>query len=504
MKNLHSDAREQREPREHTSNVGARNRSHHTLTIGNNENKLITAIENPIDTIPKILITPIIKRPCYLSHADWFELDGKKMKPGLYCHYEVTKNGEVISIDEWVSSPLNVKAITSSARGDDFGRLLHFIDSHGKWHEWAMPMYLLKGSGEELRGELLNQGLIFNTAKHGRILEFIMTERPTQRIIAASKVGWHENTFILPNQVIGKDDVVFQSEVAGENDFLAVGSFEGWTQTIGKYCLGNIPLLVSVSAALSGPLLKLVNRQQGGGIHWVGDSSIGKSTAIEIGASVWGPPEFIRSWSGTANGLEGTAATRNDTCLILDEINEASPHEIGKIVYMLINGQGKQRAGRIGNARKIQRWRLMAVSTGEKTLENIMNEAGKQANTGQLVRLLNIPATFKYGVFDNLHGFEDGRSLADSLKTACLKNYGYLGPEFVRCLVQDKRDFTSILDQLTKKISASVSTNLEKRAAAIFAIIGMAGELAIEYGLLHWDKNTALYQSPLKIRNCVH
>jgi len=59
-------------------------------------------------------------------------------------------------------------------------------------------------------------------------------------------------------------------------------------------------------------------------------------------------------------------------------------------------------------------------------------------------------------------------------------------------LVQDKRDFTSILDQLTKKIAASVKTNLEKRAAAIFAIIGMAGELAIEYGLLPWDKNSAL------------
>lgn len=487
-----NDKREQWEQREHVSDGNTCNRSQSNSIIGNGGNKLTTVIVNPIDTAPAIAPTPVINRPCYMSHVDWFTLNGKVVRPGLYYHGENHQDEKPVPTDEWLCSPLFVKAITASSNGDEFGRLLRFIDSNGKWHEWAMPMYMLKGYGEELRGELLNQGVTFNPKKRTPIIEFLMNARPKRRIIAASKVGWHENTFILPNQVIGKDDVVFQSEVAGENDFLTAGSIDGWQDTIGKKCAGNIPLLVSVSTVLAGPLLKLVNRQQGGGVHWVGDSSIGKSTAVEIAASVWGPPEFIRSWSGTANGLEGAAATRNDTCLILDEINEASPHEIGKIVYMLVNGQGKQRASRIGGARKIQRWRLMAVSTGEKTLESIMNEAGKQANSGQLVRLLNIPAAFKYGVFDDLHGFDDGRSLADYLKTARLKNYGHLGPAFVKKLVEDKRDLTDLLDRITKKIAASVSTNLEKRAAAVFAVIGMAGELGIEYGLLPWTKNSAL------------
>jgi len=458
---------------------------------GNNGNEFIQTI-NPIDELPSTLPTPEIKRPSYISHSDWIDVNGKKLKPGLYYHDEREKNEIPIQTDEYICSPLTVDAITSSPNGDDFGRLLHFRDSNGQWHEWAMPMHMLKGGGEELRGELLNQGVIFNQRNRLRLVDYIMSEKPKRRIIAASKVGWHGSTFVLPDQVIGKEDVVFQSEIAGESEFFSSGSLEGWKQEIGSLCNGNIPLMVSISTALAGPLLRLVNRHNGGGIHWVGDSSTGKSTAIEVAATIWGPPEFIRSWSATANGLEGVAATRNDTCLILDEINEAFPHEVGKIVYMLMNGQGKQRAGRIGNARKIQRWRIMAISSGEKTLENIMKEAGKQVNAGQIVRLLNIPANFEFGVFSHLHGFSDGRSLADHLKSARLMHYGQVGPAFVRKLIEEQRDLTILLDTITKKFIAHSTENLQKRAAGVFAVIGFAGELAIEYGLLPWGEGSTL------------
>lgn len=177
---------------------------------------------------------------------------------------------------------------------------------------------------------------------------------------------------------------------------------------------------------------------------------------------------------------------------MLDEINEASPHEVGKIIYMLTNGQGKQRAGRTGNARKIHRWRLMTISTGEKTLESIMKEAGKQVNSGQIVRLLNIPTAFEYGAFSNLHGFKDGRSLADHLKSARLKYYGHVGKAFIQGLINEKRDLTESLDEITKKFIEPTTHNLEKRAAAIFSVIGLAGELGINYNLLPWRKGSAL------------
>lgn len=434
-----------------------------------------------------------IIRPLFVSHPESYMLAGNIMPAGLYYHGIHYKDGKELLTNEWICSPLTVAAITSSINGDNFGRLLRFIDSNGCWHEWAMPMHMLKNSGEDLLGELLSQGVTFSRKKRSALIDYIMLEKPVRKITASSKVGWHGNIFLLPNRIIGNgDDVVFQSECMAECDFESSGTLNDWNQNIGKLCVGNIPLIVSVCTALAGPLLKKLNRKQGGGIHWVGDSSIGKSTAIEISASVWGSPKFVRSWGMTANGFEGIAATRNDTCLILDEINEVSPYDVGKIVYMLVNGQGKQRAGRIGNARQIQRWRLMAVSSGEKTLESIMNEVGKQANSGQLVRLLNIPAAFEYGVFNQLHEFIDGRALADHFKEECQKNYGLLGPYFVRNMIEDKSNLTERLDIITKQFLFNAQTNFEKRAASTFAIIAMAGEIAIEYGLLPWEVGSVL------------
>ena len=103
----------------------------------------------------------------------------------------------------------------------------------------------------------------------------------------------------------------------------------------------------------------------------------------------------------------------------------------GRIAYMLANGQGKQRAGRTGQARTIRRWRLMTLSTGERSLSAVMAEIGRKPSAGQLVRLLTIPANFEHGVFSDLHGFSDGRALADHLKQVRTRHYGHLGPAFL-------------------------------------------------------------------------
>lgn len=483
---------EQREHREHVSNHKAKPCSHVDKQTENNGNKLLKNIHNPILVPPSILQKPTIKRACYQVHTDWFELNAKKLRPGVYWHGRRFKDGDASDVDEWICSPLIVEGITSSPSQDNFGRLLRFQDAYGKWHEWAMPMHLLKGNGDELRGELLSQGVIFNPKKRSEIINYIMLQGAKRQITAIDKVGWQMGVFILPNQVIGKADVVFQTEQCIDSEFQCGGDLQGWQEHIGKLCEGNIPLMVSISAALAGPLLHVLDRQQGGGIHWVGDSSCGKSTAVEVSASIWGSSEFIRSWSATANGLEGIAAKRNDTCLILDEIDEASPYEIGKISYMLANGQGKQRAGRIGHPRRIQRWRLMTLSTGERTLTSIMNEIGKRPNSGQLVRLLSIPVKFEHGAFSNLHGFESGRALSDYFKTMRLKHFGHVGPAFIKHLMSDKQDFGKLLDKLVNKFSEGLSNNLEQRAATLLAVIGLAGELGIEYKLLPWEKGSAL------------
>jgi putative DNA primase/helicase len=49
--------------------------------------------------------------------------------------------------------------VTFDGQGNNFGRLLRFKPTVGKWREWAMPMELLAGDGSQLRGELLAMGV---------------------------------------------------------------------------------------------------------------------------------------------------------------------------------------------------------------------------------------------------------------------------------------------------------------------------------------------------------
>jgi putative DNA primase/helicase len=124
----------------------------------------------------------------------------------------------------------------------------------------------------------------------------------------------------------------------------------------------------------------------------------------------------------------------------------------------------------------------------------MMQEGGKQAKAGQLVRLLNIPAARKFGVFDDLHNFTDGRELADHFKTECSKHYGHAGIKFVEHIIkQGDADFGAILAQIEAQFTHSDTQ--AARAASRFALYAMAGELAVEAGILPWKEGAALEAS---------
>jgi len=59
---------------------------------------------------------------------------------------------------------------------------------------------------------------------------------------------------------------------------------------------------------------------------------------------------------------------------------------------MLGNGTGKARANDRGQAgRQVQEWRLLFLSTSEKTLAKHMADANKELKAGMEVRMLAVP-----------------------------------------------------------------------------------------------------------------
>ena len=432
------------------------------------------------------------ERPCYRVYDEQVQdNDGTGRRPGVWHHIIDTSGGEVTEVDEWISTPLNVEAIAANSRETNFGRLLRVKNRYGSHKQWCMPMSLLKGSGEDFRGELLSLGLEYDPKKRGRLVDFVFSQDPSRRVISVTQTGWAGNgIFALPDSVFGDGDIVFQNEQPGIGDYSQAGEIESWKNLIGNRSKDNPILMLAICTALAGPLLKPTHKGNGG-FHIVGDSSCGKSTALQVASSVWGDPEqFMKTWRATSNGLEGVFALRNDTFVALDEIGEAVPREVGAIVYAMGNGTGKQRAGRSGNARPLKKYRLLLLSSGERKLEAIISECGQRVTAGQQVRLLDISADRKYGAFDNLHDLDNGREFSDTLKTVTGKHYGHLGPAFLECLVSDNLpDLGAALETVKSEFGAAEGQL--GRGADRFALAAFAGELATSYGLLPWDKGGA-------------
>lgn len=459
------------------------------LGSGNREGTGGTGHDADAEKPREKLAKPEVTRPGFAVHDDWTGYG----PPGLYWHGFAGKGDAIEDVDQWVCSPLYADAIAHGERDADYGLLLRFQNACGRWREWSMPMRLLKGSGEELRGELLDLGVRIDPASHRLLNSCLMGRHPKRRILAATSTGWHGDgsIFVLPERIIGTGEVRYQSEHAQHDAFGAGGTMAGWQTDIASRCRKNAMPTFAVSAALAGPLLAKVHRT-GCGFHFVGDSSIGKSTLLNAGASCWGGAGFIRTWKATGNGLEGIAAVLTDTALILDEISEADPREIGAIVYSIGNGTGKSRGARTGGAKAVQRWRVVLLSSGERTLAATMKEGGKVTKAGQQARLLDVPCTRSMGVFDTLHDLPDGRALSDTLRTAAAVHYGHAGPAFVARMIADPRDWGTLYAETSALPQFAASNELEGRAAGAFALVALSGELATEWGIVPWDEGDAL------------
>ena len=442
-------------------------------------------------------IPGISERPRFIVFDDWTEAGGAKYRPGVWYFGVKQAKGDAppMLTETWACSPLYVEAVTFDGQDNNFGRLLRFRNTLGRWREWAMPMELLKAGGDDLRGELLSMGVEIDPLAKSLLANYLQAKPPKRRMRCALQVGWAGDDFVLPDTVIGPSasGVIFQTGERGHDDHTKAGTLAGWQAEIAAWAVDNPLLALALSAAFSGPMLAKCNAE-GGGVHFVGDSSTGKTTAIEAACSVWGGPNYRRSWRATANGMEGAAALFNDCLLALDEISECDPREVGAIVYALGNGRGKQRASRSGAARGVVRWRCFVLSSGERTIATTVQDGGHRAKAGQSVRLLDIPAARAFGAWDTLHGFASGTALSDAIKRAAVSQHGHAGRAYLEKLTRDNRDFCALLERIKAlpPFAAEGSEGQDKRAAGRFALLALAGEVATEYGITGWPEGEAI------------
>ncbi|SEQ32473.1 DUF927 domain-containing protein [Giesbergeria anulus] len=442
------------------------------------------------------------ERPAYVVFEDWHSEDGQKFRPGvwLFAMKSVGKgdSATLVPTQQWICSPMHVEAITSDAHDGSYGQMLRIKNRRGNWVEWAMPMRMLAGDGIELRSILLDMGADLSPNARQALAMYLQSQHPNKHLQCVAQTGWVDakcKAFVLPDAVIGPQaaDVVYQSEDRASGEYGTAGTLQGWQAGIAAMAVGNPMLALGLCAAFAGPVLAKVHAENGGP-HFIGGSSTGKTSILQAACSVWGGKGYKRSWRATSNGLEAAAAMFNDCLLALDEISECDPKDVGEVVYMLGNGQGKQRATRHGGGRQLTRWRCAVISNGEYSIGTSMAEGGYRIKAGQQVRLFDVPcAPRAFGAWDTLHHHPSARALSDALKTEAATHYGHAGRAFLERLATEDSDLGELLAAIRARPEFSTDgEGQEQRVAGRFAVLAMAGELATDYGITGWPAGEAI------------
>lgn len=420
---------------------------------------------------------------CPMPEGFFLVPEGKRA--GLY-KLETKPDGEMNEIR--IGPPLSVKGMTRDNEGNEWGLMLEWADPDGKKHIWPMPIELLFRQGADWYSSLASGGWFGHPVARKKLVDFLATVRPTRRIRCVPRTGWDKAAYILPDAVYGNtsgENVVLQS--AHHSDlYRTAGTLDGWKE-IAALSIGNSRLSFALCVAFAGPLLRLAGLE-GGGFSFEGGSSSGKTTALQIAASVWGGPEHVRSWRATDNGLENIAVLHNDNVLILDEVGQVNGKVLAECAYMLANGQGKGRSSREGNLRKSHSWRLLFLSSGELGLADKLAENGLKSRGGQEVRFVGLPVDT--AMLTELHGFPHAGAVVNRLKELTAIHYGHAGRAFL-CKLTEPDTMEMVLSELQPALANTVNRLVPaeadgqvRRVAQRFALCGLAGGLAVQFGIL--------------------
>jgi len=358
---------------------------------------------------------------------------------------------------------------------------------------------------------LLLKGLVIPSLKADRayaLNNYLNNFKPEFEAVGVDKVGWQgdNETYILP--IVGEvrnsyqvtkegkpTEYILQQKGSISRELRKKGTLKEWQRTVGAVTRGNYLHTFSMLAALTAPILKLIN-EEGGFFHYVGATSIGKSTIMRVALSVWGDKE-MGTFKATDNNLEGVCKISNDGAIFLDEMGECDAEALSRIVYMVANGVTKGRADRNGNPKPVTHFTVLAQSTGEMGIEAKLAEKRIEAKGGQLLRMGELDADRGKGLntFDVLNinpdsgeVFEDGKAQAEYLKVHAQENCGLVIDEFIKGLVKDMETYKRGLRNFKAKWieSLDITSNQPEidRMIKRFSTIYATGVVASNMGII--------------------
>ncbi len=200
--------------------------------------------------------------------------------------------------------------------------------------------------------------------------------------ISTGRMGWHDRVFLWGTEALGEAEgeanaPQYHPPDEGESQILnaltASGTFEEWFKVVCPM-LQRYPMLsVAVAAAVTAPVLRIVNCDNFVLEMASTASSIGKTSAMRVAESVWGKPGhpgLERSFLATQTSIERYLSGLGDLPGFFDDTQVVDRNlDPAKVAYMIADGFGKGR-GSLKGQRASRCWHTVGIITGENRLED--------------------------------------------------------------------------------------------------------------------------------------
>lgn len=266
----------------------------------------------------------------------------------------------------------------------------------------------------------------------------------------------------------------------GDLDIEPKGSYEKWLALYEEHIKYSIELQFMIVVALSSAVVGIIGMDisiENPIVHIYGDSSTGKTTAVQLALSCWGNPNLrgnglMQNYNETHNSLMHNLRNNNGILMCFDEISMSSSEDFTSFIYSVANGKEKGRlSNEVGNGyAKLSQatWNTVILSTGEY---NILERA--KENDGLKVRV------FAIGGVKWTKSAED----CDEIKKCVTQNYGYFGHKFAEYLMETSRNilierhskrYKDVVNALEKN---GIMDNLTNRRSKYYAILIMVADI---------------------------
>lgn len=251
------------------------------------------------------------------------------------------------------------------------------------------------------------------------------------------------------------------------------GTFKAWDRMYQSEVKGNIPLEAVVLFGLTAPTVAFLGEDvhvQSQLIHIVGDSSVGKTTALQLAISLFGAPtisknSLIFNYNSTQNGLIKNLSGNMGIPMGIDEASMSSTKDWTEFLYIITGGEDKNRMTKDCLLAEQSPFRTVVLSSGEFSL---ISKAAN--NTGIRARVSE---------YSGITWTQDSEN-SNKIKSICLDNYGHLGPKFVEELMKlNKESLVKAHKSWCNKIKSKLNhAHIKDRLAQKLAIYMLTGHIA--------------------------